>query len=223
MGRAGRALQRAGGRRGHLNPRLGTPRRAALFGGSFDPVHNAHVALAQAALRELKLDEVRWVPSGNPWQKLAARALTPAAHREAMVRLAIADEARFVLDRCEIERPGPSYTLDTVRELQAREPGMQWFLLIGQDQYANLHTWAHWTELLQRVVLAVANRPGVLKPVAPEVLRFPHRAVPLPMLDIAATDIRARVVAGQDITPLVPPEVARYIDQHGLYRPGTAD
>jgi len=195
-------------------------RRAALFGGSFDPVHKAHVALAHAALDGLGLDEVRWVPSGNPWQKQAVRALTPAAHREAMVRLAIQDEPRFTLDRCEIQRPGPSYTLDTVRELQAREPGTQWFLLIGQDQYANLHTWAQWPELLQRVALAVANRPGVLKPVAPEVLRFPHRAVPLPMLDIAATDIRARVAAGQDIAHLVPPAVAHYIDRHGLYRHG---
>jgi nicotinate-nucleotide adenylyltransferase len=193
-----------------------------LFGGTFDPVHNAHVALAHAALAELQLDEVRWVPTGNPWQKQAERALTPAEHREAMVRLAMGAEPRFVLDRIEIERPGPSYTLDTVRALQASQPATQWFLLIGRDQYANLHTWGDWQDLLQRVVLAVANRPGVLKPVAPEVLRCRHRAVPLPMLDIAATDIRALVAAGQDITHLVPPEVARYIDQHRLYQDGAA-
>ena len=112
-------------------------RRFGLFGGSFDPVHNAHVALAEVALQALNLDEVRWVPAGQPWQKM--RAMTPAMHREAMVRLAIADEPRFVLDRIEIERDGPSFTLDTVREMQAAEPGAECFLLLGQDQYAGLH------------------------------------------------------------------------------------
>lgn len=190
--------------------------RIGLFGGSFDPVHRAHVALARSALDDLHLDSVRWVPAGRPWQK--DRRITDAAQREAMVRLAIAGEPRFVLDRIEIERAGPSYTLDTVRELQAAMPGHSWFLLIGQDQYAGLHTWNGWQELLQRVTLAVANRPGVAPAVHPEVLRFPHRSVPLAMLDISSTDIRARCAAGQDISQLVPPEVARYIDQTRLYR-----
>lgn len=190
--------------------------RIGLFGGSFDPVHRAHVALARSALDDLRLDSVRWVPAGQPWQK--DRRITDAAHREAMLRLAIAGEPRFVLDRIELERAGPSYTLDTVRELQSAMPGAQWFLLIGQDQYAGLHTWNGWQELLQRVTLAVANRPGVAPAVHPEVLRFPHRSVPLAMLDISSTDIRARCAAGQDISQLVPPEVARYIDQTRLYR-----
>jgi nicotinate-nucleotide adenylyltransferase len=197
-----------------LNP--SRPRRIGLFGGSFDPVHRAHVALAREALAALGLDEVRWLPTGQPWQK--ARAITPAAQREALVRLAIAGEPRFVLDRTELERAGPSYTLDTVRELQQRWPAAEWTLLIGQDQYANLHTWNGWRELLQRVVLAVANRPGVPAAVHPEVLAFPHRAVPLAMMDISSTQVRQRVAAGLDITDLVPQEVARYIDQQALYR-----
>ena len=191
-------------------------RRVGLFGGSFDPVHKAHVALAHAALRGLALDEVRWVPSGHSWQK--DHRATPAEHRVAMVRLAMAGEPCFMLDRIEIQRPGPSYTLDTVRELQAAEPGTEWVLIIGQDQYAGLHTWRDWPVLLGLVTLAVANRPGTTAQPHPDVLAHPHRAVPLPMLDISATDIRQRVAAGADISQLVPPEVARYIETHGLYR-----
>ncbi|MEO5772020.1 MAG: nicotinate-nucleotide adenylyltransferase [Burkholderiaceae bacterium] len=191
-------------------------RRVGIFGGSFDPVHNAHVALARTALDALPLDQVLWLPAGQPWQK--ARHITEGVHREAMVRLAIEGEPRFVADRRELVATGPSYTLDSVRALQAGQPGAEWFLLIGQDQYAGLHTWQNWEELLDRVVLAVANRPGVPPAVHPAVLQHVHRSVPLPMLDISSTDIRARVAASQPIDHLVPHRVARYIDQHALYR-----
>ncbi len=191
-------------------------RRVGIFGGSFDPVHGAHVALAEAALAELRLDEVRWIPAGQAWQK--ARTMTPAADRVAMVQVAIAHEPRFTLDRIELDRPGDSFTLDTVRTLAAAHPGTQWFLLIGQDQYTGLHTWRDWQTLLGLVVLAVANRPGDARQPHADVQRFPHRMVPLPMLDISSTDIRRRVAAGADISHLVPPGVARYIETHGLYR-----
>ncbi len=187
-----------------------------MFGGSFDPVHYAHLALARLALTELQLDELRWVPAGLPWQK--ARKLTPAAEREAMLRLAIADEPRFVLERCELDRPGPSYTLDTVRELQAATPKAHWFLVIGQDQYAGLHTWHGHAELLQRVTLAVAQRPGSVLVVDASVRAAPMLPLPLPPMAVSATDIRARVAAGLDIDALVPPAIANYINQHGLYR-----
>ncbi len=197
------------------------PRRIGIFGGSFDPVHNAHLALARLAASQLALDELRWVPTGEPWHK--ARPLTGATHREAMVRLAIAGEPRWVLERCELERAGPSYTLDTVRELQVREPGQDWFLVIGQDQYDSLTSWHDWQELLARVTLAVANRPGA-HPVESGALKaFAHRSVNLPLMDLSSTDIRQRIAAGQGIADLVPPAVARYIDQYHLYPPVTQE
>jgi len=191
-------------------------RRIGLFGGTFDPPQLAHSALARCARDALALDEVRWIPTGQPWQK--THAISDPGHREAMVKLAIAGERGFVLERCELERAGPSYTLQTVHELQRREPGATWFLLIGSDQYNNLHTWRDWSELLRLVTLAVAPRLEFEGQPDTAVARVPHRAVPLPPLGISATDIRARVERGESIAGLVSDAVASYIAQHHLYR-----
>jgi nicotinate-nucleotide adenylyltransferase len=191
-------------------------RKIGLLGGSFDPVHNAHLALGRQALAELQLDELRWVPVGHAWQK--SRPLTAAAHREAMLLLAIDGEPRFVLERCELQRPGPSYTLDTVMALQATEPDALWFLVIGLDQFRNLHTWHGVEQLLQRVTLAVAQRPGGADAAAAGTGAAPRVALSLPPIALSATDIRARVAAGLDISALVPQPVAQYIHQHRLYR-----
>ncbi len=190
-------------------------RKIGLFGGSFDPVHNAHLALAHCALDELELDELLWVPVGDAWQK--PRGLTTAEHRVAMLKAAIAGEPRFALETCEIDRSGPSYTLDTVRELQLRQPGASWWLLIGQDQQTNLHTWHCFEELLQRVTLAVAARPGTTPHADARVLASPTQWIDLPPMAVSASDIRQRVATGQDIAALVPPCVAQYIHQHRLY------
>lgn len=200
------------------------PRRIGLMGGSFDPVHVAHLALARTARDHLGLDEVRWVPVGQAWQK--ARELAPAADRLAMVQAAIADEPGFVVDDCEIRRDGPSYTLDTVQSLQAQYPGADWFLIIGQDQYRNLPTWQGWDDLLSRVTLAVACR-GDDAPSPPEALQsHPHRLVrlPLPPMDVSSTQIRAHLNQGRAPDSLVPhwlnEPVARYIANHQLYASG---
>ena len=197
----------------------GETKRIGLFGGSFDPVHNAHLTLAQVALDQLRLDELRWIPAGRPWQK--DRAITPAADREAMVALAIRHEPRFKLERCELQRSGPSYMLDTVRELQSADAGpVQWFLVIGQDQYARIDTWHGWKELLLRVTLAVASREGQAPKPSDEAATVAHSVVELALsrTDIAATEIRQRIAEGRGFTGMVPDAVERYIDQHHLYR-----
>jgi nicotinate-nucleotide adenylyltransferase len=130
--------------------------------------------------------------------------------------------ALCVLERIELERAGPSYTLDTVRALQAAEPGAEWVLIIGQDQYAGLHTWHGWQELLGTRGTGRGQPPRRNPPAAPRGARAPAPMVPLPMLDISATEVRRAWPPGQDITDLVPPAVARYIDQHRLYL-GTAE
>ena len=132
---------------------------------------------------------------------------------------AIAGEPRFTLEYCELWRSGPSYTIDTVRELQAAESA-EWFLVIGQDQYANFRTWHEWRELLARVTLAVASRDGVAPQPDAMLAAEPHRlaVLPLPRIDVSASEIRQRIADGRDYTDMVPPAVARYIDRHHLYR-----
>ena len=197
------------------------PRRIGLLGGSFDPPHQAHLALARLALQALQLDELRWLPAGAPWQK-AGRQLAPAVHRRAMVAALIAGEPGFVIDDHELQRSGPTYTLDTVLALRAEQPLAEWFMVIGQDQYARLDTWHGWQQLLPLLTWAVAGRAGQ-DPTPPAALAaVPHRvvALSLPRTDIAASDIRTRLSVGQPVTPLVGEAVARYIDQHGLYQAG---
>jgi len=189
-----------------------------LFGGSFDPVHVAHVALARCALEQLALDAVWWIPAGRNWQKGGTAA--GAEQRAAMIALAIDGEPRFRLERCELDRAGPSYTIDTVRALRQREPGTDWTLIVGQDQYAGLPSWHEWRELVSLVTLAVAGRADAAPRAPVPLAAVPHRAVALamPAMAVSATEIRARIARGDDITALVPPGVARYIDQHHLYR-----
>jgi nicotinate-nucleotide adenylyltransferase len=199
-----------------------TPSRLArigLLGGSFDPPHLAHLALARTALQTLQLDELWWLPAGQPWQK-AGRALQAGVHRAAMVRLLIQGEPRFRLDERELHRSGPTYTVDTVRECRAARADTDLFLILGQDQYGRLDTWRDWPALLQDVTLAVAGRAGEA-PAPPAALAgHPHRleVLPLPDIPVSSSALREALAQGDDVSPMVGEAVAGYIARHHLYR-----
>jgi nicotinate-nucleotide adenylyltransferase len=192
-------------------------RRVCLFGGAFDPPHRAHQAIAQAAVQQLQLDELRICPTGDAWHK--PRQLTDAEHRLEMARIAFRDLPNTVIDDREIRRTGPSYTIDTLRELRAEQPHSRLFLLMGEDQAAAFTTWREWREIAHLVTLAVARRDyaGTRQ----TALSLPQGAtaveLKLPILPESATAVRQRLTAGQDIAELVDPRVASYIARHHLY------
>lgn len=202
------------------------PPRLGVFGGAFDPPHRTHVALVEAAPAQLRLDELRIFPTGDAWHK--TRTLSPAADRLAMAELAFGSIPRVVVDPREVQRAGPTYTLDTLRELKREFPQAQPVLIMGSDQAAALPTWHGWQEILAIAIVSIAERLESARSDG-SATRFDPRTLPglpagarfetleLPPMDTSATDIRARVARGEDIAALVPPAVARYIDQHHLY------
>ena len=199
--------------------RAAAPARIGLLGGSFDPPHLAHLALARTALQALHLDELWWLPAGQPWQK-AGRALADGTHRAAMVRLLVQDEPRFRLDARELDRPGPTFTVDTVRECRAERPDAAFFLILGQDQYGRLDTWREWPALLGEVTLAVAARGGQPPLPSPALAAHPHRleVLPLPDMPESSTALREALTRGDEVSPMVGQAVAGYIARHHLSR-----
>ena len=198
---------------------MNIPKRLGVFGGAFDPPHLAHRALAEVAMAELQLDELRVLPTGQAWHK--TRPLTPAHHRLAMAELAFADLPGLVLDDREIRRAGPSYTLDTLRELQAEQPEAELFLIMGKDQADALPSWRDWQEIVRLAIICVADRDVLTgketKFVPPAEMTARFRKLHMPAMDISATGIRSRIASRQDVAPLVSGAIARYIEHHHLY------
>ncbi len=192
-----------------------------MFGGAFDPPHHAHVALAQAAMAQLQLDQLRVVPTGQAWHK--SRTLSPARHRCAMARLAFAGLPGVEIDARETRRPGPSYTVETLRELAAEQPGAELVLLLGQDQAAAFTTWHAWQEIGSIAIISIAARPDSARAetTLDALLQAGARCQPLelPAWPVSSSEIRQRLAAGERVNHLVPDPVARYIDHHHLYRP----
>ncbi|HSJ32633.1 MAG TPA: nicotinate-nucleotide adenylyltransferase [Longimicrobiales bacterium] len=211
-----------------------------VFGGTFDPPHTGHLIVAQDAALALGLDRILFVPAARPPHKRGVDVTAPAVRAE-MLQLAISDDARFGMDTLELDRPGASYTVDTLRELAAREPLVRWTLLIGADQYEEFATWRDPDEIRRLAQLAVLTRGGTHggaadapgaggtgpdegDPAAPVAHRIGHGDVALQVtrIDISATEVRRRVAAGLPIRYLVPRAVEEFIFERKLYlRNGT--
>ena len=196
------------------------PRRIGVFGGSFDPPHIAHVALARAAIEQLRLDVLFAIPTGDAYHK--SRALTPAVHRLEMADLAFAQLDCVVVDPRETLRVGPSYTVDTLLELRTEYPGSKLFLVLGEDQARTLGSWHRFSEIPEIATICVAARAqfaGASGTFNATPAGFPGlRPLEMPPMEVSSTDIRLRLAHGQAASPLVFEPVARYIAQHHLYR-----
>ena len=197
-----------------------------LFGGTFDPVHNGHLHIARAFADETGLDTVVFLPAGDPSHKPQATQ-TSAAHRLAMTELAAAEDARFAVSDCDIVRGGATYTFDTVQIFRQQFPAARLWWLLGSDSLMKLHTWKKWQTLVKQTHIAVAMREGDSLGQTPSELHAwlgealqngSVRILQAPLYDISSTRIRQDIRNGSLPDGLIPPQVARYIREHGLYR-----
>lgn len=197
--------------------------RLGILGGTFDPVHRGHLALAAAARDELRLGRVLFVPAGQPWRK-AEGSITADEHRVAMLRGALEAERGFEIATLELERAGPSYTVDTLEALRAGGPGNEMFFILGEDAVADLPNWVRPERILELAKLAVARRSGGHSEAVEEAARrlpgLAERVVwlAMPLVEVSATEIRERVRRGLPIGGMVLPAVEAYIREQGLYR-----
>ena len=194
-------------------------KRIGLLGGSFDPVHRAHIELAKAAFDTLALDQVQLLPAKQPWQKPTLSA--SASDRLAMLQLAVKSTPGLTINAIELDRPGKTYTLDTLEALSAEN---HYYWLLGADQLANFPTWHGWQDIAQRVTLVVANRPGselhIPAPLALQINAGQAHVETLPFepMDVSSSQLRQALGRGDPVEAWLAPAVANYIKQHNLYQ-----
>jgi nicotinate-nucleotide adenylyltransferase len=185
------------------------------MGGTFDPIHHGHLVAASEVQALYDLDEVVFVPTGQPWQK-DTRDVSPAEHRYLMTVIATASNPRFTVSRVDIDRPGPTYTIDTLRDLAKQRPDSELFFITGADALAQILSWKDADELFELAHFIGVTRPGhELSDTG-----LPRDRVTLqevPAMTISSTDCRARVLRGEPVWYLVPDGVVQYINKHHLY------
>lgn len=193
-----------------------------IFGGTFDPPHIGHLVIADQALTQLKLDEVWFLPAGQPPHKRNG-FVSDAEHRVAMARLAIQGHPGFKLSTFDVDRPGPHYSAIAMELLEQRHPQHDWCFIMGADSLEDLPHWHQPRRLIALATLAVAGRPGA----RPDIKEIEHdipglsgrmRWVDAPLVDLSSTQLRAMARAGASLRYLVPDSVVDYIQQHGLYK-----
>ncbi|WP_354179615.1 nicotinate-nucleotide adenylyltransferase [Arthrobacter sp. UYP6] len=193
--------------RGNRRVRLG------VMGGTFDPIHHGHLVAASEVASVFDLDEVVFVPTGEPWHK-SAREVSPPEHRYLMTVIATASNPRFTVSRVDIDRPGPTYTIDTLRDLRASRPDAELFFITGADAMAQILSWKDIQELWSLAHFVGVTRPGhVLENMG----RDDVSLLEVPAMAISSTDCRERVADGDPVWYLVPDGVVQYIAKHGLY------
>jgi len=186
------------------------------MGGTFDPVHHGHLVAASEVASLFGLDEVIFVPTGEPWQK-ASRTVSPAEHRYLMTVIATASNPRFTVSRVDIDRGGTTYTIDTLRELSAADPQAELYFITGADALAQIFTWKDSDELFTLAHFVGVTRPG--HPLHGTGLPVDRVSLmEIPAMAISSTDCRERVARGEPVWYLVPDGVVQYIAKHSLYR-----
>jgi len=200
--------------------------KIGVLGGSFDPVHMGHLSIAEEAREAFRLDRVVFVPAAKPPHKGGATA-APAADRLRMVELAVAGNPAFIVSDVEMRRDGPSYTIDTLDEIQRMYPEMSVYFIVGADSLAELHNWHRAGDLVRRFDFLIIGRPGapgvsldgLKEKFGPEAARrLDANYLRSGFFELSATEIRERARAGRSIRYLVPRAVERYILARGLYR-----
>ncbi|MEV8272628.1 nicotinate-nucleotide adenylyltransferase [Microbacterium sp. NPDC077184] len=188
--------------------------RIGVMGGTFDPIHHGHLVAASEVAQSFDLDEVVFVPTGEPWQKTE---VSPSEHRYLMTVIATASNPRFTVSRVDIDRAGPTYTIDTLRDLAAQRPGAELFFITGADAVAQIFSWRNHDELWALAHFVAVSRPGHVLNTS----GLPSEDVSqleIPALAISSTDCRDRVELGHPVWYLVPDGVVQYIAKHHLYR-----
>jgi nicotinate-nucleotide adenylyltransferase len=200
-------------------------RRIGVFGGSFDPIHYGHLLMAEQCREQARLDRVLFVPASQSPLKSHA-PVAEAKHRVEMLKLATAGHTSFAIETAELDRPGPSFTVDTLRELAQRAPGDTWHWIVGSDSFREFHKWREPSEILNLAIPLVVARPGHTTSL--EVVRSLVSAerwselqgyrIETPLLDISSSDMRRRVAEGRSIRYMTARAVEMYIQTHALYR-----
>ncbi|MFB2598368.1 nicotinate-nucleotide adenylyltransferase [Herbiconiux sp. P17] len=189
-------------------------RRIGVMGGTFDPIHHGHLVAASEVATSFDLDEVVFVPTGRPWHK---SPVTPAEHRYLMTVIATASNPRFTVSRVDIDRGGVTYTIDTLRDLQASHPDADLFFISGADAVAQILNWKDVDELWELAHFVAVSRPGHTIAIS-SLPRQDVSYLEVPALAISSTDCRGRVGRGFPVWYLVPDGVVQYITKHHLYR-----
>ena len=202
----------------HYAASLDEARRIGVMGGTFDPIHHGHLVAASEVADRFNLDEVIFVPTGQPWQK-AGKTISPAEDRYLMTVIATASNPRFSVSRVDIDRDGPTYTIDTLRDLREQFPDEELYFITGADALASIMSWHDWEEMFQLAEFVGVTRPGydLREDMLPTDIQKRVHLVEIPAMAISSTDCRARAAEDRPVWYLVPDGVVQYITKNALY------